>query len=78
LLRPGYRLEIEIWAPTPSRTALARSTNLATAIADQIRKDFPMLNKNEDAIRATANLWAYRDDRRPTLSLVIINENAGK
>lgn len=72
LSRPGYQLEIDVWAPTPSKTALARMTQSATEIKAALRSQFPMLFSNEDNIRCRVKLWPLSDEKRPVLSITII------
>ena len=74
LTRPGYRLEFRVWAPTPSKTAMARITKLAYALKEEIRREFPMLDKRPGAIRASSSLWAYSDDRRPVMSIIVVKD----
>ena len=72
LSRPGYQLEIDVWAPTPSKTALARMTQSATEIKAALRSQFPMLFSNDDNIRCRVKLWPLSDEKRPVLSITII------
>ncbi|MGI9516978.1 MAG: flagellar motor protein MotB [Pirellulaceae bacterium] len=76
--RPGYRMEVNLWSPTPSATALARTTKQAFQVRQAIRREFPVLNRRDDAIRATANLWPHSDDRRPIMSIILIKETPGR
>ena len=72
LSRPGYQLEIDVWAPTPSKTALARMTKSATEIKAALRRQFPMLFTNEDPIRCRVKLWHLSDEKRPVMSITIV------
>ncbi len=72
--RPAYRMEVNVWSPTPSASALKRSTESAFLIRQAIRREFPLLTRRDDAIRATANLWPHSDERRPVMSITLIKE----
>ncbi len=76
LSRPGYRLEIDVWAPTPSKTAIARMTKSTTEIKQALRSQFPMLFSNGDNIRCRVKLWPLSDEKRPVMSITIIRREA--
>jgi len=70
--RPGYRMEINVWSPTPSRTALARTVESAYAVRQAIGREFPLLNRRSDLIRCTANLWPHSHEKRPVMSISVV------
>lgn len=70
--RDAYRLEVIVWAPTPSRSAVGRTTEQAMKLAQEIRETFPILGKTPDKVRGFSSLWAYSDEKRPVLTLVFV------
>lgn len=74
LLQPGYRMDVKLWAPTPSPSAIKRISNLAFELNKELRTSFPVLARLKKPVRATVNLWPYSDRRRPVLSVVIVKD----
>lgn len=76
LSRPGYELEIDVWAPTPSKSAITRMTKTAKLVKQTLRRDFPMLFGNGDTVRCRVKLWPLSDEKRPVMSITIIRRVA--
>lgn len=74
LVMPNYRVEVKVWSTTPAKSSLTRATNQATQIKSTILKQFPMLEK--DRVKCASSLWPFSDDKRPTLSIIIVKRDS--
>ena len=74
--RPGFEIEIDIWAPTPSKSAITRTSKTAVQIKETLKQDFPMLFTNGDKVRCCVKLWPLSDEKRPVMSVTIVRRFA--
>jgi hypothetical protein len=74
LAKPGYRLEIKLWSPTPANTAIVRTANSAQAIADEVRGMLTGYPDAHKSLRASSGLWGWSDQRRPIMTIVVIRD----
>ncbi len=74
--RPNYRIVIDVWSPTPSLTALNRTTNNARQIKQEIQRDFRSF-KRPGMLQATARIWPYSNERRPVMTINVIKTSTG-
>ena len=74
LRRPGYRLEIKLWSPTPSVTAMARTTRAAAEVADEVRGFLKGYDEQLESMRATASLWSWSDEKRPVMTILVARD----
>jgi hypothetical protein len=72
LSNPLYRVEIVVWATTPSATAWGRACTQADALRQEIRQLLSLSPSQQERLTSAGRPWLYRDDRRPVMSLVVI------
>lgn len=79
LLRRGtHRIEIVVWAPTPSPTARKRTSLQAQAIVGEVLAGSTVGPEKRKQIMGVSRTWPYRDEKRPVLSLVVKKVRGGK
>jgi flagellar motor protein MotB len=67
-----YRLEIVVWANTPSSTSLQNALNKVSEIKQQIQGSFMLTPGQKERIQYVAKPWLFADAQRPTVSFVVI------
>jgi hypothetical protein len=72
LERPGFRLYLVVWAPTPSASAWTRAADQARLAADEFVTTSRLQPAARERLIPLAQPWRYRDIRRPILSLVVV------
>lgn len=71
LKRPSYRVELIVWAPTPSQTAIARSAIRASKLRDEILKRSRLPIDASRRLLGVTRTWPYAKMKRPIMSVVI-------
>jgi hypothetical protein len=70
LRRENYRLQVIVWAPTPSETATVRAANQADEVAREVRSRLdPAVGWR---VIGVGQIWRFRDVRRPVFSATVI------
>lgn len=78
LHRSNYRVQVVVWATTPSASAWLRATNQARQAADEIAAAAQLDATARARLVAVGQPWRYRDVRRPVISFTIVRtEPAG-
>lgn len=73
--RPNYEIEIVVWATTPSRTAWLRAFDQAKRISDQYAREVRLSDEMRNRLRPVARPWLFSEEKRPVLSIVVVNRN---
>ncbi len=71
LARPDFRVQLIVWATTPSESAWVRAANQARLIADEVAEAAQLDPAARRRLVPLGQPWPYRDLRRPILSVVI-------
>jgi hypothetical protein len=74
LSRPGTRLEVRLWSPTPAPSAIARTLDQSRQVAREIRKTFPHHQEALATMRVSASTWGLSDQQRPVLSITVARD----
>lgn len=69
LRRPNYRVELIVWAPTPSRSAISRAAVQANALRREVIAK-TRLPAADHRLTGIARTWPYKDVKRPVMSVV--------
>ena len=71
LRRETHRVDITVWATTPSPSAWKRAAEQAAGVANEILKTANLNETHRQRLRATARPWMYKDVKRPVLSITM-------
>ena len=71
LRRETHRVEITVWAATPSPSAWTRAAEQAAGVADEISKTANLNETHRRRLRTTARPWMYKDVKRPVLTITM-------
>lgn len=71
LRRETHRVEITVWATTPSPSAWKRAVEQAAGVAEEILTTANLDEMHRQRLRATARPWMYKDVKRPVLSITM-------
>ncbi len=77
LSRPGYEVQLVVWAPTPSRTAWIRAFNQAGQLHAQYVREAGLTAEQVARLKPVARPWLFSDAKRPVVSLVVIRQADG-
>ena len=69
LRRPNYRVELIVWAPTPSPSAISRATVQSNALRREILAK-TRIPAAANRLTGLARTWPYKDVKRPVMSVV--------
>jgi hypothetical protein len=72
LERPGFRLHLVVWAPTPTLSAWTRAAAQARRAAAEFAAASQLSPAAAERLIPLAQPWRYRDIRRPILSLIVV------
>lgn len=75
LARQGYEVEIVVWATTPSQTAWVRAFRTAQTIRSQYIDEVGLSARLSARLRPVARPWLFSDEKRPVMSIVVINRS---
>ncbi len=71
LRKPNYRIDVIVWATTPSPSAWNRAANQAMAIVDEVATSTGLDDERRARLRPLGMPWRYSDVKRPVLSIVV-------
>lgn len=71
LRKETHRIDLIVWAPTPSTTARSRTAKQANSIVDDIISQAGLTKEDAQRILGFSRTWPYKDIKRPILSVVI-------
>jgi Membrane MotB of proton-channel complex MotA/MotB len=71
LRQAGYRMEVIVWAGTPSDTATTRSALEASDVAEELAASAGLDDEARKRLVGVGQSWPYRDVRRPVMSVVV-------
>jgi hypothetical protein len=71
LRKPGYRMEVVVWAGTPSDTAIARSALEAADVASELAGNAGLDGEARARLVGVGQSWPYRDVQRPVMSVIV-------
>lgn len=71
LRRPGYEMQIQVWATTPAPSAWLRAAAQAEELQRRIPEFLQMTGKETLRIKAIAGPWHTADLKRPSVSLLV-------
>ncbi len=71
LSRPGYQVDITVWATTPSDSAWNRATQEANSIAKEIIKKRNLGDKARSRLRSFGQPWIHQRAKRPVFSVSV-------
>lgn len=78
LLRRGsYRVEIIVWATTPSPTAWKRAVMQSHDIEQHLVKMARLSDRQRSRLSAFGKPWRFRDLKRPVMSIVVTKIKSG-
>ncbi|MFK7820277.1 MAG: flagellar motor protein MotB [Planctomycetaceae bacterium] len=75
LSRPNYEIEVVVWATTPSKSAWLRAFNSAKKIVKQYSREVRLSADMKKRLRPVARAWLFSDEKRPVMSVVVINRS---
>ena len=67
-----YRIEIDVWSPTPSQSAMNRTARQARDILELIGREFNLDRQRRSQLTAATRIWPHSDERRPTITINVI------
>jgi flagellar motor protein MotB len=67
----SFRVEIVVWATTPSRLAWQRAAENAGEIVVQVANDTGLDAEQRGRVRSFGRPWPFSDDKRPTFSVIV-------
>ena len=70
--RPGYRVELIVWTPTPSPSAWERSAIKAQEIRKEVLRDFSRIGLKPDRLSTSSRVWISSTEKRPTMTVRVI------
>lgn len=71
LRRPGYEMQIQVWATTPAPSAWMRAVTQAEELQRRIPEFLQLSGKDRLKIKASASPWHTADLQRPSVSLLV-------
>lgn len=71
LRRPGYEMQIQVWATTPAPSAWMRAAAQAEELQRRIPEFLQLTGKDSLKIKAIAGPWHTADLQRPSVSLLV-------
>lgn len=71
LRRPGFEMQIQVWATTPAPSAWMRAADQAEELQRRIPEFLQLTGKDRLKIKATASPWHTADLKRPSVSLLV-------
>jgi hypothetical protein len=71
LRQSGYRMEVIVWAGTPSDTATTRSAVEAADVVNELAATAGLDGEARRRLVAVGQSWPYRDVQRPVMSVVV-------
>lgn len=75
LRHANIRLQVVVWAATPSSTAWQRSARQAAAIRGQIVKMARLSPADKKRVTSMSKTWNFSDEKRPTATFVLIKSD---
>ncbi len=76
LQKPGYRMQVVVWAGIPRDTATARSAEQAADVAAGLGAGLDP--EAQRRLFGVGQSWPYRDTRRPVMSVIVTRSEAAK
>lgn len=77
LRKKTHRIELRVWATTPSRSARTRASLQSGRIVAHMLRNAGLSDADEKRIFGTGTPWPYKDLKRPVISIVIRRVDAG-
>ena len=71
LRKSSHRIELIVWATTPSPTARTRASLQSSRIVSNLIQQSDLSKPDKKRIVGTGRPWPYKDLKRPVISLVI-------
>lgn len=71
LNNPAYRIDLVVWATTPSRSAWTRAARQAARITREIEAKAGHSTGQQTGLRGVGKPWLYSDVKRPVFSIVV-------
>ena len=71
LRRPGYEMQIHVWATTPAPSAWMRAAAQAEELQRRIPEFLQLTGEDTLKIKAIAGPWHTADLKRPSVSLLV-------
>ncbi len=71
LKRPGYEMQIQVWATTPAPSAWMRAAAQAEELQRRIPGFLQLAGDDARKVKATAGPWHTSDLKRPSVSLLV-------
>lgn len=71
LRRPGFEMQIQVWATTPAPSAWMRAAAQAEELQQRIPEFLQLTGKDRLKIKASASPWHTADLKRPSVSLLV-------
>lgn len=71
LYRPGYAVDVVVWATSPSPTARKRATLEAAECAEELRTFARLDASNRSKLASAGRPWIDKDAQRPVMSLLV-------
>jgi len=72
-----YRVDLTVWATTPSVTAWTRAANQAGSLRRELVTVARLSEKQQSRLTCVAKTWPFRDEKRPVMSIVVIKTDVG-
>ncbi len=71
LRRPGYRVELIVWATTPAESAWRRAIAQAGEVSREIGAAARLNDEQMARLQAYGSTWIHSEEQRPALSIVV-------
>lgn len=71
LRRPGYEMQVQVWATTPAPSAWMRAAGQAAELQKRIPEFLQLTGDDKKNVKATAGPWHSKTLQRPSLSLLV-------
>lgn len=71
LSRPGYEVELTVWATTPGATAWTRAVETAHAVVQEIQSAYLLSSEQRQRMRGIGRPWPVTDAQRPIVSVTV-------
>ncbi len=78
LRQDQYRVEIVVWATTPSNSAWARATRLSASVRREIVETAKLGVRERKRIIALGKPWLFSDVKRPVLTIVVQKKESSR
>jgi len=73
-----YRVEVIVWATTPSVTAWTRAANQAGSLRRELANGARLSKEQQNRLTCVAKPWPFSNAKRPAMSVVVIKADISR